>query len=301
MIYVTQGHEKSISIEVFLKSCLHLSNIDLEKIIFICKKSSLLKNLNDLNFKYIIEGNELNIYSKKIICSFIDDSEFQSTACLEKSLLEIKENDILLTLPTSKDQLVLNGTIEKGHTEYFRTKFNNNSISMNFISDSDKIILVSDHIPLKDVPTTIKQKEIFEKIEYFINKFPDESNYFISGINPHAGEGGLLGNEESLIIKSIQKLSEKLTNKNFYGPIPGDSIYRHSNEGVLVFMYHDQALSYFKSKNLLRAINLSLGLPFIRVSPDHGTAFNLYGKNTANYSGCLYCLNWSLRYLSKRF
>ncbi len=296
MIYVTQGHERSISIEVFLKSCLHLSNKSLEKITFICNKASIASNLKDLNIKSRISEQTLSIYSKTINCHFVEDSKFQSTACLEYALSIIKTSDILLTLPTSKDQLVLNNVTQKGHTEYLRSRFDNKFISMNFISDSEKIILITDHIPLKEVSVSITKNLILKKVSHFISRFPNQSEYYISGINPHAGENGLLGTEEDLIKESIKELKTKFPKKSFLGPIPGDTIYQYSERGILVFMAHDQALSYFKSKNLFRAINLSLGLPFIRISPDHGTAFDLYGKNKANYFGCLYCLNWSLKY-----
>jgi len=299
MIYVTQGHERSISIEVFLKSCLHLCHSSLEKIVFICNKKSLLKNLEDLDIKAEVSEDNIFLYSKKIKCSFIQDSQFQSSACLETALFKITSKDVLLTLPTSKDQLILNKIVQKGHTEYFRTKFGDKNISMNFLSDSEKIILITDHIPLKNITSSIDENLILKKVSSFIEKFPQQSHYFISGINPHSGENGLLGTEDKLITNAIAILKNTFKEKVFTGPIPGDVIYRHSNEGVLVFMYHDQALSYFKSKNLFRAINMTLGLPFTRVSPDHGTAFELYGKNKANYFGCLHCINWSLKYLSK--
>ena len=103
-----------------------------------------------------------------------------------------------------------------------------------------------------------------------------------------------MGNEENKIVKTIKYLKEIYPDIEFIGPIPGDSlhIYRKSNDTLFVYSFHDQGLAKFKSENGFMGVKITFGLPFLRVSVDHGTSFNLYGKNTANYIGCLYLLKY---------
>ena len=121
--------------------------------------------------------------------------------------------------------------------------------------------------------------------------FPFEEVVF-SGINPHAGENGILGDEEKHIKSAMTDL-EKHYGKIFTGPFSGDTLHHHylsDKNQLFVYMYHDQGLAQFKSQYGLIGLNITLGLPFLRLSVDHGTAFELYGKNKANISGMLFLL-----------
>ncbi len=294
MIYITQGHERSIGPEVFLKAFSLLPENSKEEFIYIGTSECLKKHLELMGIPHHFEGQTLNFLNSKLKCHLIKGG---TTAALESSLKLLKKRDILLTLPTSKDQIKFKGKICSGHTDFFRKTFKLKDIAMVFKSPGENILLISDHLPLKEVPKAINESVIVNKITFAIKNFPKYFNSFeevlISGLNPHAGEGGLLGSEEKLIKKAIYKLKNTFKKINFIGPLSGDSLHFHQN-GALnilkVYMYHDQGLVSFKERNGLIGLNVTLGLPFLRMSVDHGTAFELYGKNKANCLGCYYLL-----------
>ncbi len=289
MIYVTQGHEKGIGLEIFLKSFLMLSFEQQKQITLICDPTDLQINMLDLHFKSESFKN-LNIINNTV------GSGFSSTDSLLTALSLIKEEDILITLPTSKDQLKINGKNMAGYTEFFRAYFGNNNIAMTFKGLHQNILLMTDHLPLKDVPSSINEDLIVNKLSLALDNF---KKYFFAfdevifaGINPHAGEGGILGKEEIHICNAIVKL-EKSYGKIFKGPLSGDTLHHAENKEkkqLMVYMFHDQGLPQFKSQYGLIGLNITLGLPFLRLSVDHGTAFELYGKNKANITGMLYLL-----------
>lgn len=287
MIFVTEGHQSGIGLEIFLKSFLLLSKEEKSLIRLVVDKNDLKKNLSDLNLSS-------KLFDDLIIIENIGSTPFPSTNSLITALNLIKENDILVTLPTSKDQLALNNVNYAGYTEFFRAYFNNKNISMTFKGLAQNVLLITDHISLKKVPQTITSDLIIHKVQITLDNF---KKYFFSfdeiifsGINPHAGENGILGDEENQIKTAISKL-EKSYGKIFIGPISGDTLHNLHNPAknqLLVYMYHDQGLAQFKAQYGLIGLNITLGLPFLRLSVDHGTAFELYGKNKANISGMLY-------------
>lgn len=289
MIYVTQGHEKGIGLEIFLKSFLLLPSDQKNQIALVCSSEDLAANLSDLKF------NKNSFKDLKIIENE-KSSGFSSTDSLLTALKQMSAKDILVTLPTSKDQLKLNGQNMAGYTEFFRTFFNNKNIAMTFKGLSQNVLLITDHLPLKTVPAAITDSLIENKIEIALDNF---KKYFFSfdeiifaGINPHAGENGILGDEEKHIRSAIVNL-EKKYGKIFKGPLSGDTLHYvedKTKNQLMVYMFHDQGLPQFKSQYGLIGLNITLGLPFLRLSVDHGTAFELYGKNKANISGMLYLL-----------
>jgi len=215
-----------------------------------------------------------------------------------RTILErITERDILITLPTSKDQLKNKGKIRAGYTEFFRSWFSNNTLSMFFKSPRENVLLLSDHVPLNQVCGYLTTKLIFEKtrgaIAAYEKFFNPLKSVIFAGINPHAGEGGLLGAEDKNIEKAIECLTPLFPHITFLGPFSGDTLHHHpkSEEIMQIYSTHDQALSKFKSSYGVWGANITLGLPFLRFSVDHGTAFDLYGKNRANYMGSLYLLH----------
>ncbi len=293
MIYVSQGHEKSVSLEVFLKTYLLLGKKFQKKIILYCFKDSLIDTLKTMNIVFKIQDSLVTFSQATLLCSFQTNRLLpQSTVCLESILDIIKKDDTLVTLPTSKDQLILNGELLHGHTEYFRKKFLNSNMSMCFISHNINLLLLTDHIPLKEVTHKIKEKLVEDKITNTLKGLKrinrNISEIIFSGINPHAGEDGILGTEDNIIKRYVEK------NQTAKGPFSGDithTYHRNINQ-LLVYAYHDQGLAYFKSQFSHAGINITFGLPFIRISVDHGTAFGLYGKNQANYFGSFYLFKW---------
>ena len=308
MIYVTQGHEKGIGLEVFIKSFLQLSPHEQKKFTLIAFKQSLIDTLHFLKIPFSFNKNILKIGLSVLK---IDEpksvDQYQSTHCLIHALKIIKRNDILFTLPTSKDQLYIKNKNQAGHTEFFRTYFKKKDISMFFFSPNIKTLLITDHISLKEVGSKITPKLIESKINLVLSdskKFHlghfDE--VLLSGINPHVGENGLLGKEDKKIFTALKSLRTQSSKTSFLGPFSGDTLSLHLNQEkqqLLVYMFHDQGLSFFKSQMGLLGVNISLGLPFLRTSVDHGTAFELYGKNLANFSGCLYVMKEMLKLKSR--
>ncbi len=297
MIYVTEGHESGIGLEIFLKTYLLLSKEEKKLIKLIVKKADLEKNFNDLNLSS-------KLFSELAIIENIESTSFSSTNSLLTALDLIKPEDILITLPTSKDQLVYNNVNLAGYTEFFRSYFNNKNISMTFKGLAQNVLLVTDHIAIKDISKTITEDLIVNKVKITLENFKKYFNSFdeviFSGINPHAGENGILGDEEKYIKQAILKL-EKSYGKIFKGPVSGDTLhYLHddSKKQLLVYMHHDQGLAQFKSLYGLLGLNITLGLPFLRLSVDHGTAFELYGKNKANISGMLYLFKQAFEVIS---
>jgi len=294
MIYVTAGHEEGIGLEVFLKSYLLLPKLQQENFHLICHEETLKKNL-------IL--SHINLDHDPISVTYITEQPY-STSALAKGIELCSETDILLTLPTSKDQLILDGKNLAGHTEYFRKHFNT-EVDMFFKSNESNVLLVTDHIPLNEVTKTINKELINSKVKLCVENYEKYFNQldeiFISGINPHAGENGILGNEDEVISEAITSLSDGL-DQEISGPLPADGLLVNrsfSHEKLFVYMYHDQGLAPFKSIYKTIGANISLGLPFLRLSVDHGTAFELFGKNQANYMGCYYVMKLALNALER--
>ncbi|MCK6595937.1 MAG: 4-hydroxythreonine-4-phosphate dehydrogenase PdxA [Bacteriovoracaceae bacterium] len=288
-IYVTQGHENGIGIEIFLKSFAVLSKTKKERIFFIGYRSSLLKTLSDCKIPDIVI-RDLNI---------IEPDSFVFSESLSALLTGMKlatAHDILITQPTTKDQLFFDNKHHLGHTEFFRYYYQNKNIPMSFIGLKNNTMLLTDHTALKDV-VLLQSQDIVERVEMALNGFQVLKNniqhIYFSGINPHAGENGLLGSEDQVIIKAAQLLKNKFPHLHFHGPLSGDTLHLNKGEhSLLVYAYHDQGLAFFKSQNGLLGINTTFGLPFLRLSVDHGTAFNLYGKNLADFSSMMFLFDF---------
>lgn len=305
MLLVTQGHEKSISIEVFLKSYLLLSKQEREQIKYYANPDSVKETCDLLKLKYEkISDTLLRVENCDLTLVPIqsESTKTLTTSALEVALKNIKKNDILITMPSSKDQIIFEGESCSGHTDYFRKKFANASISMLFKNKWENVLLLTDHIPLSRVPTTLDANTVVEKtvlsIREYENHFWSLDKIIFSGINPHAGENGLLGNEDENISLAIKRVKHDFKQKEVIGPLAGDSLHQYKSPNYLkVFSYHDQGLVYFKGLYGFMGANITLGLPFLRVSVDHGTAFDLFGKNQANYMGSFNlmkeCLNWN--------
>lgn len=301
MIHVSQGHERSISLEVFLRSCYLLNSSQLSQILLHADPRSLEQNLKDLRLDYKLQDE--NIVLQGDICIPWKKTQVQSSnpslSSLESALREIQPKDVLVTLPTSKDQFP---SSLAGHTEYFRKTFSKQDLAMTFFDGRHFTLLVTDHIPLTQVPEAITKEVIFQKTSYAlegIQKYfwPIEKMIF-SGINPHAGESGQLGTEDARISKAMGELKGVYPNIGSIGPLSGDTLHNHVSSQqncLLVYMHHDQALAPFKQKNLFWGSNITFGLPFLRLSVDHGTAFDLYAKKQAQFLGCYDVLLTALR------
>ena len=195
----------------------------------------------------------------------------------------------MVTGPLHKGIINQAGKAFSGHTEYLAERTNAPLPVMLLASSKMRVALVTTHLPLKDVPRAIN-KDLIQQICRIIDqdlriKYGiDRPRQLICGLNPHAGEGGHLGMEE---IEVIQPALEELRNEGLdvVGPLPADTLFTTKNlakADVAVAMYHDQGLPVLKSQSFGEAANITLGLPIIRTSVDHGTAFDLVGSGDAD-------------------
>lgn len=194
----------------------------------------------------------------------------------------------LVTGPIAKEAMFSSGFPFLGHTEFFRNKLKNKHLTMVFVGERFNVALASDHISIKDVPSALTPQAVYKTIvqsHLFAERLGlSHLPIGVLGLNPHAGEGGLLGREESLIKKAI--LMAKRKGIPVVGPLVPDAAFLKPNWNKFSFyvaLYHDQGLIPFKViHGQDSGVQLTLGLPFIRTSVDHGTAKELFGKNLAN-------------------
>ncbi|OHD56278.1 MAG: 4-hydroxythreonine-4-phosphate dehydrogenase PdxA [Spirochaetes bacterium GWF1_51_8] len=215
---------------------------------------------------------------------------------LRRAVELIKANHArhLVTAPVSKSLIVRSGIPGtggfRGHTDYLAESFGAGEYSMMFYSRDMKVILVTIHHPLKDVPALITPAAIETALKNAVDFFrlidQEKYNIAVCGLNPHAGEDGHLGCEDlSVIAPAVEKY--KKLGYDIHGPLPADSVFHHARLGeydMVVAMYHDQGLAPFKMLHFMDGVNVTLGLPFLRTSPDHGTAFDIAGKGIADES-----------------
>ena len=210
---------------------------------------------------------------------------------LDKAIALIKGGvaDALVTAPLSKEAVSRYHHGFVGHTEYLAQAFEVKNFDMMFIASDLRLTIVTRHVPLKDVPKLITQKAVFDSIALMAQTLKERfkirrPKIAVLGLNPHAGEGGLIGTEDiKHILPAIRQA--KTQGINALGPLPADIFFafRGSYDGVIA-MYHDQGLAPLKGMYMKELVNFTAGLPFVRTSPAHGTAFDIAGKNKADPS-----------------
>jgi len=261
-------------------------------------------NIGDFSLNIIKSPDDANPKRSNIINCLDDDIRVElgkstpvageaSYISLKRAVDDLKAGklDALVTAPISKHNIQSENFKFSGHTEFLKDYFNVNEVLMFMISNFVKIGLVTIHIPFHQVHSMISEEKIIYKsrimnqslIEDFGIRKPKIA---ILGLNPHAGEEGMLGSEEQEIIKpAIEKLKQE--ELLVFGPFSSDGFFGSGDylkfDGILA-MYHDQGLIPFKSIVKNEGVNYTAGLPFIRTSPAHGTAFELAGKNLADNS-----------------
>ncbi|MBK23812.1 MAG: hypothetical protein CME70_07395 [Halobacteriovorax sp.] len=301
-IQVSQGHERSISLEVFLKSFLTLNKTQQSKFCLHVFEEDLTRALASMQISFDIKKDCVFIVGSALKCNFLKSiHSSKSFTSLESALENISDGDILLTLPTSKDQLFDSNNHYTGHTDYFRKRFNKEDIVMLFVSEHINLALLTEHISLSEVEDKIKRELILSKISNLVSSSFDFKRFIFTGINPHCGESGLIGSKDELLKNTIKVLGEAHKELVFEGPISGDTFLSNTvttkKSDCFISPFHDQGLAPFKAISGYRASNITIGLPFLRLSPDHGTAFELYDKDKANYFGTLFTMKLALEKL----
>ncbi len=192
----------------------------------------------------------------------------------------------IVTAPINKKALHLAGFEYPGHTEIFAKNFSCGNFAMMMVSPEMKIVFLTTHLPLSSISLSLSKELIIEKVRLagkHLKFYWDlrQPSFGILGLNPHAGDNGLFGREEEEIIKpAIRELQEE--GFNIEGPFPADSYWNSQSKDCTIALYHDQGMIPFKMKSYGKGVNVTLGLPVPRTSPDHGTAFDIAGKGIAN-------------------
>lgn len=214
-----------------------------------------------------------------------------SALALERAVNDAIEGkiDLIVTAPINKHNVQSERFPFPGHTEFLKSKCGVDDVLMIMVSENMKIGVVTGHIPLRDVPATITVDLILSKIRLMNNSLSVDfgirkPKIALLAINPHAGDEGLLGDEEQEVIApAIKKAVEE--DLLVFGPYPADGFFGAGSftkfDGILA-MYHDQGLAPFKAIAFDTGVNFTAGLPFVRTSPNHGTAYDLAGKGEAS-------------------
>jgi len=205
------------------------------------------------------------------------------------NLVKNKKAYGVCTLPINKESWSKAGISYVGHTDMLRDIFKKDAIMM-LGCEKMYVALFTEHIALKDVSSKVNKKSLYK---FFKNFYKSEKpkKVAVLGLNPHAGDNGVLGNEEQYIIKSINKINKKLEKNIFEGPKVPDIIFSKNsrkNYKYFIAMYHDQGLIALKSLYFEESINISLNLPILRTSVDHGTAFDIAYKPNNKLSSLSY-------------
>jgi len=216
-------------------------------------------------------------------------------------LCEENKADAVVTMPIHKEAWMLGGIEYKGHTDLLRQHFQAEAIMMLGCPEMF-VALVTEHIPLKDVALTIKYK-MLKTFLLDLHASIGKKKVAVLGLNPHAGDNGVLGHEEMRIHKAIKSVNKNLGAEYFFGPVVPDVAFTpefRKNFNYFVAMYHDQGLAPLKALYFDESVNISLNLPIIRTSVDHGTAFDIAYKNRAKTLSYINAIKSALEFIVKK-
>ena len=224
----------------------------------------------------------------------LNNSEF-IVDCLSKAAdLALTNSSCLVTGPLNKSIIQKHVQNFTGHTEFLKRKFNANEVLMYMTNGNVHLGILTTHIPLKEVPNAITRDLIKNKYKLLHHGLMDIfklacPKIAVLGINPHAGEFGTIGNEEqNTILPAIDELRDE--GYDAYGPVSADTVFTQTKYDAVLSMYHDQALPVLKTIDFNKTVNITLGLPFLRVSVDHGTAEDIAKSYSANYESMIEAL-----------
>ncbi len=230
-------------------------------------------------------------------------------AALKMAMADVKDGQIqaICTAPIDKHSIKSNDFPFNGHTGYLAKEMGAENYAMMLVSDNLRVGLVTEHVALKDVSSLLTQELILEKIRVIHESLKIDFGIIkpkiaVLGLNPHSGDGGVIGREEIEIIQpAVEKAqAEKMV---VWGPYSADGFFgnhQFSQFDAVLAMYHDQGLIPFKYMAFEDGVNFTAGLPIVRTSPDHGTAYSLAGKGTANVSSFTAALNMANRIHNQR-
>lgn len=219
------------------------------------------------------------------------ESAKSAMTSLQRAVEDIKKGyiDVLVTAPINKRAMVNEGFGYTGHTEYLEKEFGVDEVAMIMVCDQLKVGVVTGHIPLKEVPGRLSKELIVKKLRLMKHSLERDFGIHspkiaVLGLNPHCGDGGLLGDEESsIILPAVQQaVSEGIMAFGPYSPDGFFGLGNYSRYDAVLAMYHDQGLTPFKALAFELGVNYTAGLPIVRTSPDHGTAYEMAGRDLAD-------------------
>ena len=305
-IGLTSGDPNGIGIETILSVFSDERMLEGVTPVLYATKDVVLKNIEilgikDLNWAEVPSAEEAKPGRLNLVELSIKDFAIKlgektteagaySFSSLEKSVDDMASTkiDVLVTAPINKDSIRQAGFKFPGHTEYLAHIANADDVLMFLVADNLRIGFATGHIALKDVATTLTSSAIKKKLELMSESLVFDfgcvnPRVAVLGLNPHAGDNGLMGDEEKTIIAPAIKDAQN-SGVNAFGPYAADGFFGSGAykdfDGVLA-MYHDQGLAPFKAMSFGRGVNFTAGLPIVRTSPDHGTGFDIAGKGVA--------------------
>jgi 4-hydroxythreonine-4-phosphate dehydrogenase len=307
VVGITQGDMNGIGYEVIIKALLDPRLFELfTPVVYGSSKVASYHrkglNINDFSFNLIKKADQANPKRPNIINVHDKDIKIDiglstpeagelSLLALEAAIedLRTKQIDVLVTAPINKKNIQSDTFHFTGHTEYLAEKFGVSDVLMLMVSDQTRIGVVTGHIPLSEVSKVITEDLILHKLKIMNESLKKDfgirkPRIAVLGLNPHAGDEGLIGMEEKTVITPAV---EKAFTSGIlaFGPFPADGFFGSDNytkfDGILA-MYHDQGLIPFKTIAFESGVNFTAGLPVVRTSPAHGTAYDIAGKDMAS-------------------
>ena len=308
IVGITQGDGNGIGYEVIIKALADERMLDLctpviygsSKIFGFYKKQ--IHNIEQINTNVITSAKD--VHQKRVnIVNCLPENIFvepgQSTPesaksamiALDRAVQDIKEGhiDVLVTAPINKRAMVGEGFGHTGHTEFLEKEFGVDEVAMIMVCDKLRVGVVTGHIPFKEVPAALSTEKILTKIRLINSSLKrdfgiDAPKIAVLGLNPHCGDGGLLGDEEqNIILPAVQEaMAEGIM---AFGPYSADGFFglgNYAKYDAVLAMYHDQGLTPFKALAFEDGVNYTAGLPIVRTSPDHGTAYDMAGRDMAD-------------------
>ncbi len=306
-IAITQGDTNGVGYEVIFKALLDPTILEMcTPIIYGNPKvAAYHRKSNELSINYSTIHNAEDAQEDRINLLVCDDQDIkvdlgqstpeagqQALKALEAAIRDWKEElvDVVVTAPINKHSIQGEGFHFPGHTEYIQACVGDGAEAlMILLNERIRVALVTTHLPLRQVADAITEENILQKLRIFNHTLQRDfeltrPRIAVLSLNPHAGDDGLLGQEEQTVIMPAMKKGEEEGIRSF-GPYPSDGFFGARNyehfDGVLA-MYHDQGLSGFKAIAMDDGVNLTAGLPIVRTSPDHGTAYDIAGQNRAD-------------------
>lgn len=304
---ISHGDINGISYEVIMKTLLDPRIMEMcTPIIYGSPKVAAYHrkalNINNLSLNHVRNPKEAGAKRAHVLNCIDDNVRVElgkstpiageaSFMALDRATSDLQEGqiDVLVTAPINKDNIQSEKFNFPGHTEFLAQKFNSNDYLMLMVSETMKVGLVTTHLPLSEVANYITKETILSKLRIIAHSLQQDfavtrPRIAVFGLNPHAGDNGLLGVEENeIIIPAIEQAKKE--GIMALGPYPADGFFGSEDYrkfDAILAMYHDQGLIPFKLSSFERGVNYTAGLPFIRTSPAHGTAYSLAGEGKAS-------------------